>query len=168
MTHEPGTVLIHPSHGPMRVVSTTLLRFPNGTIHECMNLETIDAHALTVTIPIERFQVSGMRHVVTGDAADELFKTLGDPTVEVSDNWSRRFKANEQKMHSGSVLMLAEVVRDLLRRDEEKHLSLGERRALTQGMSQLAREVFYSKGLSSVEAAEVLITAAALSGDSTR
>ena len=161
--HAPGTVLIHPAHGPMRVVSTTDLRFPNGETHECLNLEAIDTHALRVTIPVDQYDTSGLRSVVSGEAADELFGTLSDPTEEESENWSRRYKANEQKMRSGSVLSLAEVVRDLLRRDEMKHLSLGERRTLAQGMSQLAREVFYSKDLESMAAAERLIKDAALS-----
>lgn len=162
MPHAPGTVLIHPSHGPMRVVSTTSRRFPNGVSHDCLNLEALDSHTLAVTIPVDRYAASGLRDVVAGDAFDELFGTLRDATSDESENWSRRYKANEQKVRSGSVLSLAEVVRDLLRRNKANPLSLGERSTLMKGMGQLALEVFYAMDLESVDSAKQKIKDAAL------
>ncbi|UOQ57338.1 hypothetical protein MUN78_00390 [Leucobacter allii] len=150
------------------MVSTTSRRFPDGATHECLNLEALDTHALAVTIPLDQYAASGLRSVVTGAAVDEVFGTLNGATGEESDNWSRRYKANEQKIRSGSILSLAEVVRDLLRRKEEKHISHGERRTLEQGMTHLAREVYYSKSLDSVGAAEQLIRDAALGESFTR
>ncbi|WP_449279115.1 CarD family transcriptional regulator [Leucobacter sp. GX24907] len=127
-----------------------------------MNLEALDTYALALTIPVDQYAASGVRNVISGESLDELFGTLSNVSGEEPENWSRRFKANELKVRSGSVLRLAEVVRDLLRRDEVKTISRSERHTLSQGMSQLAREVFYSKNLESVDIAEQSIKDAAL------
>lgn len=160
----PGTVLIHPAHGPMSVRSVSKHRFPNGTTHECLDLEALDTYALAITIPIDRYAEVGLRNVVRGADLDEVFDTLSSDTGEEPENWSRRYKANEEKMRSGSVVRLAEVVRDVLRRNETKPVSFGERRTLDRGMSQLSREVFYSKSLDTVREAEQLIRDAILDG----
>lgn len=157
MSASPGTILIHPTHGPMSVVSVSKRKLPNGVTHECLDLETLDTHVLSVTVPVDRCSDVGLRDVITGDDLVELLKTLGEETGEEPENWSRRFKANEEKMRSGSVLLLAEVVRDILRRNVTKPVSLGERRVLDRGMSQLSRELFYSKSMANIGDAEQLI-----------
>lgn len=162
MTFQPGTILIHPAHGPMFVRSITNQKFPNGDTHKCFDLESLGSYSLAISVPVGRSDDIGLRDLIAGSALDEVFDTLGSETGEEQENWSRRFKANEEKMRSGNVLSLAEVVRDVLRRNEAKPLSLGERRTLDRGMSQLAREVFYSKKLDSIEMAEQLIRDAIL------
>lgn len=164
MNFAPGTVLIHPSHGPMSVVSVSNRKFPDGSTRECVDLETLDTHTLAVTVPIDRYVEVGLRNVITGGELSEVIDTLGGPTGDEPENWSRRFKANEEKLRTGSIIGLAEVVRDILRRNEEKRVSLGERRILDRGMSQLSRELYYSKDMESIEAAEEFVRTAALAG----
>ena len=168
MTFAPGTVLIHPSHGPMSVTSISDHRFPDGSMRECLDLRTLDTHALVVTVPVDRHADVGLRTVVTGAELAEVIDTLGGSTGDEPENWSRRFKANEEKMRTGSILKLAEVVRDILRRNEEKRVSLGERRILDRGMSQLSRELYYSKRMKSIDDAERLIRNTALDKRSAR
>lgn len=153
MTYEINTILIHPSHGPVRIVGSAPKTLPNGETHHCLDLETLDVHTLALTIPVDRAVDSGLREVVSGDSLEELLATLREQSGEEPANWSRRYKANEEKMRSGSIIRLAEVVRDIIRRDADKKISLGEYRMLEKALSQLAREIFYAKGLASVDEA---------------
>jgi CarD family transcriptional regulator len=70
-----------------------------------------------------------------------VFDVLRAEHVEEPTNWSRRYKANIEKMHSGDVLKVAEVVRDLWRRDHERCLSAGEKRMLAKARQILVSEL---------------------------
>jgi len=61
--------------------------------------------------------------------------------TEEPANWSRRFKANMEKLHSGNVIKVSEVVRDLWRRDRDKGLSAGEKRMLAKARAILVAEL---------------------------
>jgi CarD family transcriptional regulator len=71
-------------------------------------------------------------------------------------NWNRRFKHNRDKMKTGDVLELAEVVRNLSLRDHEKGLSTGEKQMFVKAKKILASELMYAKGMDAEEAAEWL------------
>lgn len=152
----------------MSIVSVSDHTLPDGTVRECLDLKTLDTHELAITVPVDRHADVGLRNVVSGTALDEVIDRLGDSTGDEPENWSRRFKANEEKMRTGDILKLAEVVRDILRRNEEKPVSLGERRILDRGMSQLSRELYYSKKTKSIDAAEHLIRDTALEAQPVR
>jgi len=67
--------------------------------------------------------------------------TLVAPLTEEPTNWSRRFKANQEKIASGDVIKVAEVVRDLSRRDTDRGLSAGEKRMLSKARQILVSEL---------------------------
>jgi CarD family transcriptional regulator len=77
-------------------------------------------------------------------------------------NWNRRFKHNRDKMKTGDIMELAEVVRNLSLRDHEKGLSTGEKQMFVKAKKILASELMYAKQLDETEAAawleEVLTT----------
>jgi CarD family transcriptional regulator len=71
-------------------------------------------------------------------------------------NWNRRFKHNRDKMKTGDILELAEVVRNLSLRDNEKGLSTGEKQMFVKAKKILASELMYAKGMDEDECAEWL------------
>jgi CarD family transcriptional regulator, regulator of rRNA transcription len=71
-------------------------------------------------------------------------------------NWNRRFKHNRDKMKTGDIFELAEVVRNLSLRDHEKGLSTGEKQMFVKAKKILASELMYAKGLDEDGAAEWL------------
>src|SRR5207245_9667746 len=83
---------------------------------------------LTVRVPAENAEVVGVRDVVGQEGLDRVFEVLRAPHSEEPTNWSRRYKANGEKLASGDVNKVAEVVRDLWRGDRERRLAAGERR----------------------------------------
>ena len=82
-----------------------------------------------------------MRDVVDETGLEKVFEVLRAPLTEEPTNWSRRFKANQEKIASGDVIKVAEVVRDLSRRDTDRGLSAGEKRMLAKARQILVSEL---------------------------
>ena len=81
---------------------------------------------------------------------------LRAPHTEEPTNWSRRYKANLEKLASGDVNKVAEVVRDLWRRDRERGLSAGEKRMLAKARQILVSELALAEGTNEVKAEGIL------------
>lgn len=92
-----------------------------------------------------------------GDEVSRVFEILRTPIVEKEMNWSRRYKLNVEKIATGDVNNIAEVVRDLSQRDVDEHgLSAGEKRMLTKARSILTSEIALSEELSEEETQRLL------------
>jgi CarD family transcriptional regulator len=81
-----------------------------------------------------------------------VVKALTGGSTEMPKNWNRRFKHNRDKMKTGDILELAEVVRNLALRDHEKGLSTGEKQMYVKAKKILASELMYAKDLSEDDA----------------
>jgi CarD family transcriptional regulator len=87
---------------------------------------------------------------------ERVFGVLRAPHTEEPTNWSRRYKANLEKLHSGNVLKVAEVVRDLWRRERERGLSAGEKRMLAKARQILVSELALAERVEE-DRAEILL-----------
>src|SRR5699024_5561725 len=96
---------------------------------------------LTIEVPAENVDLVGVRDVVGKEGLEEVFEVLRAPYTEEPTNWSRRYKANVEKIASGDVIKVAEVVRDLSRRDADRGLSAGEKRMLARARQILVSEL---------------------------
>ncbi len=95
----------------------------------------------------------GIREVTPAKEMPKVFKVLKkQETTTNTTNWSRRFKANVEKLRSGDIYQVAEVVRSLHQRDKEKGLSAGEKRMLTKARQILVSELTFALGVSEEEA----------------
>ena len=81
---------------------------------------------MTVMVPCENAQVAGLRRVIDEDQCKKVISVLSDEVSDMPKNWNRRFKYNREKIKTGDVYELAEVVRNLAIREWEKGLSTGE------------------------------------------
>ena len=79
--------------------------------------------------------------MVDQDGLERVFDVLREENAEEPTNWSRRYKANLEKLHSGDVLKVAQVVRDLWRREQDRGLSAGEKRMLAKARQILVSEL---------------------------
>src|SRR5205814_8502569 len=84
------------------------------------------------------------------------FRARTGGSTEMPKNWNRRFKHNRDKMKTGDILELAEVVRNLALRDHEKGLSTGEKQMFVKAKKILASELMYAKAMDEDECAEWL------------
>jgi CarD family transcriptional regulator len=93
---------------------------------------------------------------VSKNEVKKVLKVLTEEESSMAANWSRRFKNNMEKLHSGDPYQVAEVLRNLSIRDREKGLSAGEKRMITKARQILISELSHATGKSE-EAAEVMI-----------
>jgi CarD family transcriptional regulator len=99
---------------------------------------------MTVMVPCENAQVAGLRRVIDEDAVRRVIDVLTGEVSEMPKNWNRRFKYNREKIKTGDVFELAEVVRNLAIREWEKGLSTGEKQMYTRAKKILASEFMYA------------------------
>jgi CarD family transcriptional regulator len=99
---------------------------------------------MTVMVPCENAGKAGLRRIIDEDAIKKVLGVLQDDVSEMPKNWNRRFKHNRDKIKTGDILELAEVVRNLAIREHEKGLSTGEKQMFTRAKKILASELMYA------------------------
>lgn len=111
---------------------------------------------LTLMVPADNTEAVGIRDVIARDELDKVFKVLRSKECRMPSNWSRRFKTHVEKLRSGDIYQVAEVVRNLSRREQEKGLSAGEKRMLARARQILVSEVIFAAGVDQEEAEKML------------
>jgi len=139
MNFAVGETVVYPHHGAAKIEDIKK-RTVRGEEKTYLKLKVAQGD-LTIEVPAENVDLVGVRDVVDKKGLEDVFKVLREPYIEEPTNWSRRYKANVEKLASGDVLRVAEVVRDLSRRDTEKGLSAGEKRMLSKARQILGSEL---------------------------
>ena len=117
----------------------------------------LSSDGLVINVPVDNVEQVGVRDIVDAKEVAKVFEILRTPIVEKEMNWSRRYKLNVEKIATGDVNKIAEVVRDLAQRDVDEHgLSAGEKRMLTRARSILTSEIALSEHLDEEQAARLL------------
>jgi CarD family transcriptional regulator len=141
---------VYPHHGAA-VITKREKRKVNGTSAEYLVLEM--AHGeLTLSVPVDRADDVGMRPPIGSDEVEDLFELLAKKDVREPANWSRRFKNHQEKLKSGDVYQVAEVVRNLALRDQAKGLSAGEKSMFIKARSVLVSELSFALDVSEDDA----------------
>jgi len=140
MTFKVGETVVYPNHGAA-VIEDIETRTIKGEDKLYLVLRIVAQNDLEIRVPACNLDLVGVRDVVDQEGLERVFDVLRAEHVEEPTNWSRRFKANMEKLHSGDVMKVAEVVRDLWRRDRERGLSAGEKRMLGQARQVLVPEL---------------------------
>lgn len=139
MTFKVGDTVVYPHHGAAQIDAIER-KTVAGEDKEILVLR-VQQGDLTVRVPAENVDLVGVRDVVSSEGLDRVFEVLRQPYVEEPTNWSRRYKANLEKLASGDVVKVAEVIRDLWRRERDRGLSAGEKRMLSKARSVLISEL---------------------------
>ena len=149
--YQVGDKVVYPHHGAGTVVKKEK-REVLGEQREYLTIQILH-NDMTVQVPSENCDKVGLRRVIVGDKEiAPVLKALTGISTEMPKNWNRRFKHNRDKMKTGDILELAEVVRNLALRDHEKGLSTGEKQMYVKAKKILASELMYAKNLSEEEA----------------
>ena len=139
MEFKVGDTVVYP-HPGAAVIQAIEMRTVKGEEREYLVLK-VSQGDLTVRVPASNAEYVGVRDVVDGKGLDKVFEVLRTPFAEEPTNWSRRYKANGEKLASGDVNKVSEVVRDLWRRDLDRGLSAGEKRMLVKARQVLVGEL---------------------------
>ncbi len=149
--YDVGDKVVYPHHGAGTVVKKET-REVLGEKREYLTIKILH-NDMTVNVPCENVEKVGLRQVIDEDEIGVVLKALTGNGTQMPKNWNRRFKHNRDKMKTGDVLELAEVVRNLSLREQEKGLSTGEKQMFVKAKKILASELMYAKGMDEEEAA---------------
>ncbi len=111
---------------------------------------------MKVMIPTDNVEGVGLRQVIDEKEVDRVLEVLRAGKSNMSANWNRRYRANMEKIKSGDIYEVAEVVRNLMIRDKEKGLSTGERKMLDNARQILVSELVLAKGMDEEEVTSLL------------
>ncbi|OFT82336.1 CarD family transcriptional regulator [Corynebacterium sp. HMSC29G08] len=139
MEFKVGEVVVYPHHGAAKIADIEQREIGGETL-DYLVLQILQSD-LEVRVPIKNAELVGVRDVVNEVGLQRVFSVLRETDVEEAGNWSRRYKANQERLASGDINKVAEVVRDLWRRDQGKGLSAGEKRMLGKARQILVGEL---------------------------
>lgn len=139
MTFEVGDKVIYPNHGlgiVERIEDKTILGTTCGFYHL-----RIVANETTVLVPVSNVDGVGLRRAISDEDVERLFDLLGDGKIDSHQNWKGRFKDNSDKMRSGSIYEVADVLKNLTFLAKSKSLSFREKRMLDRAKFLIISEV---------------------------
>lgn len=149
-----GDKVVYPHHGAAIIKSLEEKEFQGQKkAYYVLRLAYGD---LTLMVPADNCDEVGIRDIICQEELEKVFKVLKSKECRMPSNWSRRFKTHVEKLKSGDIYQVAEVVRNLARREAEKGLSAGEKRMLTKARQILVSEITFAAEVDEVEACSML------------
>jgi CarD family transcriptional regulator len=142
MSFAVGDKVVYPHHGAA-VIEGKEKRAFDGKKTDYFVLR-ITYGDLKVSIPVDKADEIGLRDVINDEEVEEVFAVLRKKEARMPTNWSRRFKNHVEKLKSGDIYQVAEVVRNLSLREADKGLSAGEKRMLARARQILVSELTFA------------------------
>jgi CarD family transcriptional regulator len=152
--YKVGDKVVYPHHGAGKVLKKEKKEML-GETREYLTIKILH-NDMTVMVPSDSAGRAGLRRVIGEDDVARVLAVLRDDISQMPKNWNRRFKHNRDKMKTGDVFELAEVVRNLAIRDFQKGLSTGEKQMFTRAKKILSSELMYALDMDEKEAEEYL------------
>lgn len=160
MQYKVGETVVYPHHGPATILEVKKRKIGGEEklwlkleIHENRLVQGDGAEGrvhvgdLQIEIPAENCELVGVRDIIDKRDLEEVFNVLRAEFTEEHSNWSRRFKANGEKLASSDVIRIAEVVRDLWRREQDRGLSTGEKSMFAKARQILLSELALAENI---------------------
>src|ERR1700690_2409507 len=137
-----GDKVVYPHHGAA-IVERREVKEAFGEKKEYLVLRLAYGD-LTLMVPADNTEGVGLREVINDEEVEEVFAVLRKKEARMPTNWSRRYKNPSEKLRSGDIYQVAEVVRNLSIRDKDKGLSAGEKRMLQRARQILVSELTFA------------------------
>ena len=146
MMYRVGDRIAHPLHGA-GVIERIESKKMSGTIREYYIVK-MPVGDMIVMIPKETSDTIGVRPIIESHEADSIIDAISGLEVNMTQNWSRRYRENMIKIKSGDLLEVAAVIKGLVSREVDKGLSTGERKMLHSAKQILISEIVLSQRVS--------------------
>ncbi|HKM28744.1 MAG TPA: CarD family transcriptional regulator [Anaerovoracaceae bacterium] len=139
-----GDKILYPMHGA-GVIQAVEERVILGETRRyyIMRLPYVD---MNVMIPVDFGSEIAVRPIISKEEVEKVFLVLREDSTDMSNNWNRRNRDNMDKLKTGDIMEVAEVVRNLIRTDRIKKLSTGEKKMLTNAKQILESELVLAVG----------------------
>jgi CarD family transcriptional regulator len=159
----PNEFVVYPAHGVGRIVSIEEREIAGMQLE--LFVISFEKDKMTLRVPTDKATAVGMRSLSSPDIVSKALATLKGKARVKRAMWSRRAQEYEQKINSGDLLAIAEVVRDLHRTDDQREQSYSERQLYEAALERLTREVAAVSGVDEANAqkqvGDVLVARAA-------
>ncbi|WP_298932484.1 CarD family transcriptional regulator [uncultured Ruegeria sp.] len=159
----PNDYVVYPAHGVGQIISIEEQDVAGFSLE--LFVISFEKDKMTLRVPTNKATESGLRSLSSPDVISQAMKTLKGKAKVKRAMWSRRAQEYEQKINSGDLISIAEVVRDLHRTDDQREQSYSERQLYEAALERLTREVAAVSGAGEISAAkqvdEVLTSRAA-------
>ena len=134
-----GEIVVYPKHGVGEIVKLEMMELAN--IKTKFYVVKMEQSKLTIRVPLDKQNEVGLRKISTKKIIEEVFETLKLKPKIRRIMWSRRAQEYDAKIFSGDPVKIAEVVRDLFRKNSQSEQSYSERQMFQVAIERLAREV---------------------------
>lgn len=134
-----GDHVVYPKHGVGQIIELEQTEISGLTLE--LYVIRFDKERMTLRVPLNKAAASGMRKLSSADKVEKAFTTLKGRARIKRTMWSRRAQEYEAKINSGDLVSIAEVVRDLHRKDDQPEQSYSERQIYEAALDRLAREL---------------------------
>jgi CarD family transcriptional regulator len=152
-----GDKIVYPMHGA-GVIEEIEEKQILGQIRKYYILK-VPCGDMKIMIPIDCSDDIGVRAVISMAEVSEVIEVLSADSSEMSNNWNRRYRENMEKLKTGDIYNVAEVVRNLMRTDKEKKLSTGEKKMLSNAKQILISEIILVKDIDQQDAERIINSA---------
>jgi CarD family transcriptional regulator len=140
-----GDNAVYPGHGVGRVTAIETKEIL-GNSQTFYSINILDS-GMKIMVPRDNAQAVGLRPIISRDEANKVIEILKETNVKIDNQtWNRRYREYMEKIKTGSVYEIAEVLRDLFLLKVDKELSFGERKMLDTARSLLLRELTLATG----------------------
>jgi len=153
-----GDYVIYPTHG-VGCITEIESAVVAGMNFECYKLH-FERERLTLSIPLSQVDKIGIRALSNNEEMEEVFEILRGGNRKMKGMWSRRAQEYEEKINSGSIKSVAEVLRDLVRDIDDADRSYSERVIYELALYRLSSEYMYLKNITLEESREEILTVA--------
>jgi CarD family transcriptional regulator len=150
-----GDKVVYPHHGAAVIEGKEKVPMPDDSTADYFVLRMTHGD-LVLKVPVDRAEEIGMRFPISKEDVEDVFEVLAKKDVREPTNWSRRFKNHQEKLKSGDVYQVAEVVRNLALRDADKGLSAGEKSMFVKARQVLVSELAFALDITEDDALDKL------------
>ena len=151
---DKGDKVVYPNHGAGTIVDVETKEILGE--EKKYYIMKLPIGEMKVMIPVDKVDEIGVRDVIDAEEADNIIELLKGEKSKMSQNWNRRYRANQEKLKTGDIYEVGGVVRDLTIRDEEKGLSTGEKKMLSNARQILTSELVLAKDSTEEEIKELI------------
>lgn len=139
-----GDCAVYPAHG-VAVIKRIDERDVGGKKKRFYVLQVVE-NSMTIMVPTDNVESVGLRQIISLDDVKEVYKILKQRKVKIDQTtWNRRYREYMEKIKTGSIFEIAEVLRNLFLLRHSKDLSFGERKMLDQAKNLLVKEISLAK-----------------------
>ena len=139
MEFRPNDFVVYPAHGVGQIISIEEQDIAGMTLE--LFVISFEKDKMTLRVPTNKAADVGMRTLSSPDVVAKAMTTLKGKARVKKAMWSRRAQEYEQKINSGDLIAIAEVVRDLHRADDQREQSYSERQLYEAALERLTREI---------------------------